>query len=592
MLPEQETVVSKILPELFEVFRSELGFESFTPAQLISIKHFLAKKDVIVQAPTGSGKTIAYVLPTVQMLVSQKKTWTSNEIGALILLPTRELAQQVSQIVDAFAKPAGLAKFTMISGLKKIDEDIKNFKTHGGNILIATPGRLEAILGKFPDIKKQIKSLEVLVLDECDRFIDLGFQKSVTEILAVLPKQRRTGLFSATQAKEIEEMVKFGLRNPIHLKLTDTALKSSSATGKIEDGEEIPIAAPDSLTNYYAIVPADQKLSALVEFIRNKPDAKILVFFSSCACVEYFTNVLKHVLKKRNLFAIYGKKKFTREKQIESFRKTTKSVMFSTDVMARGIDIVDIDWVIQFDIPRQSSWFLHRSGRTARAGRQGESLLLLTPQQEAYVQFLENYEKVTLKKIKIPTVTALKAEDLRKKMIKLATNDRAYLLDGTRAFISFIKFYTKHDCKVVCSMKELDMVGHAHAYGLLRIPRLGETKDRDLSAFKRSDVDTSTIKFQDKAREKRRLEEREKKALELEAEATQGDEDEEQGDEAKEKPRKGKKRSAKEIKEEQAKKKRLNKEKAREHKELESDAKLLQKFKKGRLSKSELDNLV
>ncbi|TKR68332.1 hypothetical protein L596_024327 [Steinernema carpocapsae] len=526
------------------------------------------------------------------MLLSVKKSWESDEIGALILLPTRELAQQVSEVVEKFTKDNGLTKFTMISGPKKVDKDVKDFQGQGGNILIATPGRLESIIGKIPEIKKQFKTLEVLVLDECDRFIDLGFQKSVSEILPVLPKQRRTGLFSATQAKEIEEMVKFGLRNPIHLNVTDTALMSSSTTGKTENGEEIGIASPDTLTNHYTIVPADQKLCALVEFIRSKPDAKILVFFSSCACVEYFSNVLKHVLKKRKLFAVYGKKKFTREKEIAAFKKAAKSVMFSTDMLARGIDIEDIDWVIQFDIPRQSSWFLHRSGRTARAGKQGDSLLLLTPQQEAYIQFLEKYEKVTLDKAKIPTLTVLKAEDLRKKIVKMATNDRAYLVDGTAAFISFIRAYSKHDCKVVCTMKELDIVGHAHAYGLLRMPRLMETKDRDLTEFKRSDVDTSAIKFQDHAREKRRLAEREKKSRELEAGANRKDDDEEGEGEETKKPMKGRKRSAKEIKEEQAKKKKMDKERARENQELESDTKLLQKFKRGRLTRSELNNLV
>ncbi|VDN60543.1 unnamed protein product [Dracunculus medinensis] len=150
------------------------------------------------------------------------------------------------------------------------------------------------------------------------------------------------------------------------------------------------------------------------------------------------------------------------------------------------------------------SWFIHRSGRSGRCGREGKSLLFLTPNQDGYITFLQKYEKISLNELKIPNLTAVKAEQLRQKIIKMASKDRLILERGTSAFVSFIESYLRHDCSVVCPFKELDVVGHAHSYGLLRLPKMKELKGLDLTSFKRSNIDTAIIKFKDKNREKQR----------------------------------------------------------------------------------------
>lgn len=273
-----------------------------------------------------------------------------------------------------------------------------------------------------------------------------------------------------------------------------------------------------------------------------------------------------------------GKKRSSKNTELEVFRKTPKTVLFSTDVLSRGIDVPDIDWVVQFDVPKQSSWFVHRSGRSARCGREGKSLLLITPEQEAYIQFLQKYEKVTLKKTKIPTSTSLKAEQLRNKIIKLASSDREILEKGTDAFVSFIESYLKHDCNVVCSLDDLDVVGYAHAYGLLRMPRMREFKKRDFTSFRRVNIDTSTIPFKKKNKEKRRQERLLKRKQEkgsstkrIKVEDSNGDEEDFVSVLAKKRKRR-----------EEAKEK-------KDWEEFADDVALLKKFKKGRLGKKELN---
>lgn len=183
---------------------------------------------------------------------------------------------------------------------KKAKKAMEEAKSFGASVVVTTPGRIQKLI-EADNVKKAFKSLEVLIVDEADRFIDLGFKQSMTEIMAIIPKQRRTGLFSATQAKEVEELVLFGLRNPVTVTLVDS---NANKTSNVES-----VVTPVSLLNYFAVVKADEKLCALVEFIRNEPNAKILVFFSTCKSVEYMKKILTSVLRKRKLLALHGKKK-------------------------------------------------------------------------------------------------------------------------------------------------------------------------------------------------------------------------------------------------------------------------------------------
>ena len=161
------------------------------------------------------------------------------------------------------------------------------------------------------------------------------------------------------------------------------------------------------------------------------------------------------------------------------------------------------------DIPKKSTWLVHRAGRAGRHGRDGASLLILTPEQEAYVGYVKQHEKLSMVEKRVKTVTELKGEQLREKIVGWASKDRELLEHGTAAYVSWLKAQTTHDAWIVCKIKELDLIGHAHAFGLLRLPKTKETLGRDTSTFKRSDIDTSTIPYKSTTVEAKRQEEKE-----------------------------------------------------------------------------------
>ncbi|CAD6188416.1 unnamed protein product [Caenorhabditis auriculariae] len=556
----QRTFRERLSREILEVF--DQSFKKFTDVQVLSGTHLLNHSDVVVESPTGSGKTLSFLLPLFTIL--QKKKLQKNEIGALILSPSRELATQISKVALPYAEKLGLTVRTSTGG-NKIEKDLKNFKEGSANILIATPGRLYSMLeAERAHLVRCFRSLEVLIVDEADRFSESQFEVALKDILASLPKQRRTGLFSATQTKQYDEMASFGLRNAKKVKVTHS--------------EETVV--PSSLNNFYTSCETSEKTLRCLEFIRQRPDKKFLIFYPSCSAVQYFHQIFTRCLTKRPLFRVFGKglNVSQRATQIQKFSESSNGVMLSTDVMARGIDISDIDWVIQFELPKLSSWFIHRAGRTARCGREGNALIIIGTEQLAYVNFVSQHEKVALKEISVPTSSARKAEELRQKMIKIQCSDRAILEAGTRAFVSHIEAYVKHDCNIVFFI-DLDVVGLANSYGLLRLPKMRELAQRkDLEKFDRSSIETSTIKYADPKLEAGResaMEEKHERKVSVLAE----------------KAKKEKLKLAKKNKHKEQTK--APKRKADDSgDDIHSDIRLMKKIKKGKLSKQEIKNVL
>lgn len=219
------------------------------------------------------------------------------------------------------------------------------------------------------------------MLDEADRLLDLGFKATINNILSYLPRQRRTGLFSATQTTEVTDLIRAGLRNPVLVSVK----------------EKSTINTPVLLQNYYKIVEPEEKFVQLLHFLRTKADSsKVMIFFPTCACVEYWLDVMPHFLKNRKILGIHGKMKNKRKNIVESFRNEDKSILLCTDVLARGLDVPEIYWVIQWDPPASATSFVHRVGRTARQGNDGCALVFLLPSEDAYVNFLKINQKVEL----------------------------------------------------------------------------------------------------------------------------------------------------------------------------------------------------
>uniref|UniRef100_A0A4W3J2D5 ATP-dependent RNA helicase n=1 Tax=Callorhinchus milii TaxID=7868 RepID=A0A4W3J2D5_CALMI len=470
----------------------ELGFTHMTPVQSATIPLFMSNKDVAAEAVTGSGKTLAFVIPILEILLRREEKLKKHQVGALVITPTRELAIQIDGVMRHFTSHyPQFSQMLFIGGNNPI-EDVEKFIKFGGNIVVGTPGRLEDMFRRKADgldLTSCVKTLDVLVLDEADRLLDMGFQISLNTILGNLPKQRRTGLFSATQTQEVEKLVRAGLRNPVRITVKEKGVAASN-TQK----------TPTRLNNYYMICRPEEKFNQLVAFLRQHKQQKHLVFFSTCACVEYYGKALDLLVKNVKILCIHGKMKHKRNKIFTEFRQLPSGILVCTDVMARGIDIPEVHWVLQYDPPSNASAFVHRCGRTARIGHGGSALVLLLPMEESYVNFLSINQKCPMEEMS----SLREVPDVLPRLRKAALGDRAVFEKGMKAFVSFVQSYAKHECSLIFRTKDLDFAALAKSFALLRLPKMPELKGKHFPDFVPEDVDTNSIPYKDKVREKQR----------------------------------------------------------------------------------------
>uniref|UniRef100_A0A671PEF5 ATP-dependent RNA helicase n=1 Tax=Sinocyclocheilus anshuiensis TaxID=1608454 RepID=A0A671PEF5_9TELE len=464
-----ERLPLKLHDSILQTLR-ELKFAYMTPVQFACIPLFMSNKDVAAEAVTGSGKTLAFVIPALEILLKREEKLKKMQVGALIITPTRELALQISEVMGRFLQGFPQFRQILLIGGSNPIEDVEKFKTQGANILIATPGRLEDMFRRKADgldLATAVKSLDVLVLDEADRLLDMGFEASLNTILGYLPKQRRTGLFSATQTQELEKLVRAGLRNPVRITVKEKGVAASSMQK-----------TPARLSNYYAVSHLEL----------------------TCACVEYFGKALEGLIKNVSIHCIHGKMKHKRNKIFADFRALKSGILVCTDVMARGIDIPEVNWVLQYDPPSSASSFVHRCGRTARIGNQGNALVFLLPMEESYVNFLSINQKCPLQTY--PPVKDV--VDVLPKLKAMALGDRAMFEKGMKAFVSCVQAYAKHECSLIFRIKDLDFAALARGFALLRLPKMPELRGKTFPDFKQEAIDTDTIRFKDKNREKQR----------------------------------------------------------------------------------------
>ncbi|KAL4254096.1 DEAD box helicase family protein [Abortiporus biennis] len=550
---------TSLTPWILDVIQS-MGHTRMTPVQASTIPLFMQNKDVVVEAVTGSGKTLAFVIPILEKLIRRETKLRKNEIGALIISPTRELATQIHSIFSLFlssqpsllreSSPSAASSSSQVGEDERIGEypeplllissdsnpaqDIQRFLTTGADIVVGTPGRVEEfLLGKGKDVVN-VKDLEVLVLDEADRLLDLGFQNALTRILRHLPKQRRTGLFSATMtdADAISELVRVGLRNPARIVVKVQSKKlSTKTTGEAEVRKELveERRIPANLQNNFLVCRTSEKLLQLSRIIRHetqeKQSSRFIVYFATCACVDYFFRVLPLLLDPNaTLYSLHGHlQPTTRTNTLAAFTNSvctpsSPSILLATDVAARGLDLPDVDVVIQFDPPSDPKAFSHRCGRTARAGRSGRAWVLLSGRERDYVDFMA-VRKIPLKerpafasdnKEEITSVDEAEdpqVEDALTKIRKLVLTDRGLYDKATKAFVSFVQAYSKHEASYIFRIKVLDLIGVARCFGLLRLPRMPELNKVDRTNWDDAEVDWQTYSYADKAREAKRLEE-------------------------------------------------------------------------------------
>ncbi|KAJ8466721.1 hypothetical protein OPV22_029273 [Ensete ventricosum] len=498
------TRFSELNPPLSEPVIEALtlaGFQFCTPVQATTIPLLCGHKDVAVDAATGSGKTLAFVVPFVEILRRYPSPPKPHQVMGMIVSPTRELSSQIYHVAQPFFSTVQNLKSILLVGGLDIRTDIRKIENEGANILVGTPGKLHDIMERLDVL--DFRSLEILILDEADRLLDMGFQKQLTSIISRLPKLRRTGLFSATQTEAVDELSRAGLRNPVKVEVRVEA----KALGDMASTQELASSrTPLGLHIEYMVCEAQNKLSYLVDFISRNMSKKIIVYFMTCACVDYWGVILPQLIALNScpIIPLHGRmKQIAREKALASFTNLTSGVLLCTDVAARGLDIPGVDWILQYDPPQDPNVFIHRVGRTARIGRQGSAIVYLLPKEDAYVEFL-CLRRVPLKERKSIDV----AFDIVPQIRSAAKEDRDVMEKGIKAFVSYIRAYKEHHCSYIFRWKELEIGKLAMGYGLLQIPSMPEVKHHSLSIDGFSpvdDVDLTQIKYKDKARERHRL---------------------------------------------------------------------------------------
>ena len=331
----------------------EKGYTTPTPIQAQAIPAVLEGKDVMAAAQTGTGKTAGFTLPILESL-SKGNRAKPNQARVLILTPTRELAAQIQDSVDTYGKHLPLNS-TVVFGGVKINPQMMKLR-RGVDVLVATPGRL---IDLHNQNAVRFKQLEVLVLDEADRMLDMGFIHDIRKILAFLPPKRQTLMFSATFSVEIRNLAKKLVRNPVEISVTP---RNTTV---------------EAVKQWICPVDKKQKSALLVRLIQENDWKKILVFSRT----KHGANRLTQYLEKKKIkaAAIHGNKsQNARTKALKAFKEDEIRVLVATDIAARGIDIDQLPQVINFDLPNVPEDYIHRIGRTGRAGLKGQAISLVS----------------------------------------------------------------------------------------------------------------------------------------------------------------------------------------------------------------------
>lgn len=419
-----------------------------TEIQRQTIGYALQGKDVLGAAKTGSGKTLAFLIPVLECLYRQQ--WSSVDgLGALIISPTRELAYQTYEVLRKVGKNHEFSAGLIIGGkdLKSESERI-----HNTNIVICTPGRL---LQHMDETATFLASdLHMLVLDEADRILDMGFADTLNAIVENLPKTRQTLLFSATQTKSVKDLARLSLKDPEYVWVHEKAKFSTPAT----------------LEQSYVVCELHLKVNMLFSFIRSHLKKKIIVFFACCKEVQYFFRVLCRLRPGMPILALHGKQQQMKRVEVyNDFLRKQNAVLLATDIAARGLDFPTVNWVLQFDCPEDADTYIHRVGRTARYKEGGEALLLLLPSEEKGMIGQLQEKKVPINKIQ---VNPEKLQNIQQKLQAFLAQEQEQKERAQRCFVSYLRSVFLMKNKEVFDAFNLKLNDYAHSLGLAVAPRV------------------------------------------------------------------------------------------------------------------------
>ncbi|XP_019829324.2 ATP-dependent RNA helicase DDX18 [Bos indicus] len=419
----------------------EMGFTNMTEIQHKSIRPLLEGRDLLAAAKTGSGKTLAFLIPAVELIV-KLKFMPRNGTGVLILSPTRELAMQTFGVLKELMTHHVHTYGLIMGGSNRSAEAQK--LANGINIVVATPGRLLDHMQNTPGF--MYKNLQCLVIDEADRILDVGFEEELKQIIKLLPTRRQTMLFSATQTRKVEDLARISLKKePLYVGVDDD--KANATVDGLEQG--------------YVVCPSEKRFLLLFTFLKKNRKKKLMVFFSSCKSVKYHYELLNYI--DLPVLAIHGRQKQNkRTTTFFQFCNADSGILLCTDVAARGLDIPEVDWIVQYDPPDDPKEYIHRVGRTARGlnGR-GHALLILRPEELGFLRYLKQ-SKVPLSEFEF---SWSKISDIQSQLEKLIEKNYFLHKSAQEAYKSYIRAYDSHSLKQIFNVNNLNLPQVALSFG-------------------------------------------------------------------------------------------------------------------------------
>ncbi|TVY41128.1 ATP-dependent RNA helicase [Lachnellula occidentalis] len=428
---------------------ADMKFETMTEIQQRGIPPLLAGRDVLGAAKTGSGKTLAFLIPAIEML-SALRFKPRNGTGVIVVSPTRELALQIFGVARELMTYHSQTYGILMGGANRRAEAEKLGK--GVNLIIATPGRLLDHLQNTQGFV--FKNLKALVIDEADRILEIGFEDEMRQIVKILPKdERQSMLFSATQTTKVEDLARISLRpGPLYVNVDHQ--KEHSTVEGLEQG--------------YVVCDSDKRFLLLFSFLKRNLKKKIIVFFSSCNCVKYHAELLNYI--DLPVLDLHGKQKQDkRSRTFFEFCNAKQGVLVCTDVAARGLDIPDVDWIVQFDPPDDPRDYIHRVGRTARgANGKGRSLMFLQPSEVGFLTYLKE-AKVPIVEFDFP---AKKIVNVQSQLEKLISQNHYLNQSAKNGYKSYIQAYASHSLRTIFDVNKLDLVKLARSFGFSAPPRV------------------------------------------------------------------------------------------------------------------------
>ncbi|KAF9929563.1 hypothetical protein FBU30_001458 [Linnemannia zychae] len=381
VLPTRFDEITSLHPNTARAIKNVFKYDTMSKVQSEVLSMLPTESDMFVKAKTGTGKTLAFLIPALETVNAkcEKKDLARGDLATvLIVSPTRELAQQIA---DEARKLANIHRFNVhcLVGGESKSRQIRQLNTKRVDIVVGTPGRLNDMIESVKEFREQLNGVKTLILDEADQLLDMGFKDSIENIVEALPKERQTLFFSATVSRQIKAIARSSLKPDFTF--IDTVDPNEANTN-------LQVNQTYCVTNYEQQLPL---LARLIEdHKKTNPHGKIMVFLPTTRGTQLYSSIFADLTSYR-LFSLHSKKsQEQRTKTSDRFRNSRGSILFTSDVSARGVDYPDVSLVIQVGIPSSKEQYIHRVGRTGRAGKSGEGVLMITPMEKGFIESMSD----------------------------------------------------------------------------------------------------------------------------------------------------------------------------------------------------------